>query len=419
MAIQLVGFCAYGILTAASFWLNSTLNRAMPKPIFNALLLSTVLIAGCQSSTEEADNTPSKILDTKHIFKLIPKATTNRMAWANDVHTIMDELNIERNLSDTCSIIAVVDQESNFVADPQVPNLGKKSLKEMNERLEKKLGKLMAGYFNDMLKKSPSPDNSFLMQLEHVKTERELDAIYREMFAFYTQQYKVNLVASAARIIARQNFEEMFNPITTLGSMQVHIRYAVDHSRSGGNMHKIRDDLYTQYGGLYYGIHRLMTYPAQYDKPIYRFADYNSGIYSSRNAAFQQMINKLSDQDLSLDGDLLAYDKEGDVLSQTTTTENALIQLFLQENIMLDAKNIRRDLKKEKQQKFEQTDTYLQVTRLYQEKFKKDAPYAIMPEVVISGPKLSRDYNTNWYASKVDKRYKSCVSRGKQLGFKL
>ncbi|MDR9778827.1 DUF1615 family protein, partial [Rhizobium hidalgonense] len=98
----------------------------MPKPIFNALLLSTVLIAGCQSSTEEADNTPSKILDTKHIFKLIPKATTNRMAWANDVHTIMDELNIERNLSDTCSIIAVVDQESNFVADPQVPNLGKK-----------------------------------------------------------------------------------------------------------------------------------------------------------------------------------------------------------------------------------------------------------------------------------------------------
>ncbi|MDR9778095.1 DUF1615 family protein, partial [Rhizobium hidalgonense] len=77
------------------------------------------------------------------------------------------------------------------------------------ERLEKKLGKLMAGYFNDMLKKSPSPDNSFLMQLEHVKTERELDAIYREMFAFYTQQYKVNLVASAARIIARQNFEEM------------------------------------------------------------------------------------------------------------------------------------------------------------------------------------------------------------------
>ena len=391
----------------------------MSNQIIRAVILSALTLAGCQSQNEEVESKQHRILDTKHIFKLIPSATSNRMAWANDVHTIMDELNIERNLSDTCSIIAVIDQESNFVADPQVPNLGKKSLKEMNERLEKKLGKTMAGYFNDMLKKSPSPDNSFLKQLEQVKTERELDDIYREMFAFYTQQYKINLVTSAARIIARQNIEEMFNPITTLGSMQVHIRYAAEHSRSGGNMHKIRDDLYTQYGGLYYGIHRLMTYPANYSKPIYRFADYNSGIYSSRNAAFQQMINKLSDQDLSLDGDLLAYNKEGDILSQITTTENALMQLFLQENILLDAKDIRRDLKKEKQQKFEQTDTYLQVTRLYQEKFKKDAPYAIMPEVVISGPKLSRDYNTNWYASKVDKRYKSCVSRGKNLGFKL
>ncbi len=391
----------------------------MSNQIIRAVILSVFTLAGCQSQNEEIESKQHRILDTKHIFKLIPSSTSNRMAWANDVHTIMDELNIERNLTDTCSIIAIVDQESNFVADPQVPNLGKKSLKEMNERLEKKLGKIMAGYFNDMLKKSPSPDNSFLKQLEQVKTERELDDIYREMFAFYTQQYKINLVTSAARIIARQNIEEMFNPITTLGSMQVHIRYAVEHSRSGGNMHKIRDDLYTQYGGLYYGIHRLMTYPANYSKPIYRFADYNSGIYSSRNAAFQQMINKLSDQNLSLDGDLLAYNKEGDILPQTTTTENALMQLFLQENILLDAKDIRRDLKKEKQQKFEQTDTYLQVARTYHEKFKKDAPYAIMPEVVISGPKLSRDYNTNWYASKVDKRYKSCVSRGKHLGFKL
>ena len=391
----------------------------MPNRTIHAVLLSVFSLVGCQSQTEDTENKQHKILDTKHIFKLIPSATSNRMAWANDVHSIMDQLKIERNLSNTCSIIAVVDQESNFVADPQVPNLGKKSIKEMNERLEKKLGKKMAGYFNDMLAKSPSPDDNFLMQLEQVKTERELDNIYREMFAFYTQQYKINLVTSAARIIARQNIEETFNPITTLGSMQVHIRYAIDHTRSGSNIHKIRDDLYTQYGGLYYGIHRLMTYPTQYDKPIYRFADYNSGIYSSRNAAFQQMINKLSNQDLSLDGDLLAYNKEVDILSAPTTTETALGQLFLDEGILLEAKDIRRDLKKEKKQNFEETDTYLQVASLYKEKFKKSAPYAIMPEVVISGPKLSRDYNTNWYASKVDKRYKSCVSRGKQMGFKL
>ncbi|MDB0159951.1 DUF1615 family protein, partial [Escherichia coli] len=67
-----------------------------------------------------------------------------------------------------------------------------------------------------------------------------------------------------------------------------------------------------EYGGLYYGIHRLMVYPADYDKAIYRFADYNSGMYSSRNAAFQKMLKELTDKDISLDGDLLLYTKDGD-----------------------------------------------------------------------------------------------------------
>ncbi|MEX2958090.1 DUF1615 family protein [Acinetobacter baumannii] len=69
------------------------------------------------------------------------------------------------------------------------------------------------------------------------------------------------------------------NPITTLGSMQVHINYAKANKRSSMNTAALRDDLYTEYGGLYYGIHRLMVYPADYDKAIYRFADYNSGMY--------------------------------------------------------------------------------------------------------------------------------------------
>lgn len=82
-----------------------------------------------------------------------------------------------------------------------------------------------------------------------------------------------------------QDIAEKMNPITTLGSMQVHINYAKEHKRTSMNINELRDDLYTQFGGLYYGIHRLMMYPADYDKPIYRFADYNSGMYSSRNAA--------------------------------------------------------------------------------------------------------------------------------------
>lgn len=381
-------------------------------------LCGALLLTACQSSEDDQNNGQHKILGTKQINKLIPARTVNRMAWANDLHTIMDELDIERNLNNTCTIIAVVDQESNFVADPSVPGLGKKAIKEMNERLEAKLGKKMADIFDNMLKKSPTPDDNFLMQLEAVKTERELDQLYREIFVYYTKKYNVNLLANAAKIIARQDLAESFNPVRTLGSMQVHIRYAKEHSRSGGGINKIRDDIYTQYGGLYYGIHRLMSYPATYNKPIFRFADYNSGMYSSRNASFQQALSKLAGQKIDLDGDLLSYDKDGDALSGITTTERLLNEYFSENKIGLTAGQIRKDLLKEKEQDFETTTTYEQIHQFYRVKFGNDAPYAIMPQVVISGPKLSRDYNTNWFATKVNQRYTRCINNGRRMGFR-
>lgn len=377
------------------------------------------MLTACQSQDGEEEANKYKILETRSIQKLIPARVAERNVWATDVRAIMDELKIERNLVNTCSIIAVVDQESNFIADPMVPGLGKKAIKEMNERLTKKLGAKMAGYFDDMLQKYPTPDDNFFKQLEAVKTERELDQLYREMFAFYTKKYNVSLLAGAAKIIARQDLAEAFNPVRTLGSMQVNILYASENARSGGGINKLRDDLYTQYGGLYYGIHRLMVYPTHYDKAIYRFADYNSGMYSSRNASIQKAIAKLSGQKLALDGDLLSYDKDGDALAGKTDTENLLNDIFVQNALPIDADRIRKDLRKEKQKNFEETATYLQIRQLYQEKFKQELPYAIMPEVVISGPKLSRDYNTNWFASRVNQRYTRCINNGKRMGFKL
>lgn len=55
------------------------------------------------------------------------------------------------------------------------------------------------------------------------------------------------------------------------------------------------------------------------------------------------------------------------------------------------------------------------MTKLYEEKTGKEAFYAMMPQVVISGPKLSRDYNTNWFASRVNGRYETCMQRAKRI----
>ena len=316
----------------------------------------------------------------------------------------------------------MVDQESNFVADPQVYGLGEKAVKEVQDRLDEKfkdklgdaIGGTVAGYFQDVLKNHPSPEDNYLSQMRRVKTERELDELYREIFDYMAKHYHVSALTGAAKLFG-QNIGEKLNPITTLGSMQVHISYAKEHKRQSGNIAELRSDLYTQYGGLYYGIHRLMMYPADYDQPLYRFADYNSGMYSSRNAAFQSMLNDLTEAELDLDGDLLLYAKDGSVRNAKSESERELIAVFSKHNILVTPRQIRADLKKEKEKKFEDTATYLAVTKLYKAQTGKEPFYATMPQVVISGPKLSRDYNTNWFATRVNGRYKTCMQKAKNI----
>lgn len=398
-----------------------TLNR--PRIIFQSItiLALAVGLSACGKGSWWSDD-EQKQLNSEQIRKLIPARVHDRESWAKDIYDITQTLKIPSDKENICSIIAIVDQESNFAANPNVPGLGQKAVKEVSTRLQEKfedklgttIGAPIANYFNDVLQNQPSVENSYLKQMSKVKNEEELDVLYRQIFDYMSQHYHVSALTGAAKLVG-QDISEKMNPITTLGSMQVHINYAREHKRNTVNNNELRDDLYTQYGGLYYGIHRLMLYPAAYDKAIYRFADYNSGMYSSRNAAVQKMVEKLSGIDLNFDGDLLSYDKNGDPLAGSTSTEKAIANLFMSNKILITPRQLRDDLKKEKTADFEKTQTYITISKLYKEKIGKDPIYAIMPEVVISGPKLSQEYNTNWYASRVNGRYETCMQRAKRI----
>ncbi|MHA3890684.1 DUF1615 domain-containing protein [Acinetobacter sp. GXMZU3951] len=396
---------------------STSLTQSL-KPL-SILALSLSLIA-CGDHSWWKDDEPT--LDADQIKRVIPSRVNDRSSWAKDIFDITEQLGIPQTKENVCSIVAVVDQESNFVADPKVPGLGEKAVKEVQDRLTEKftdklgetLGGTVSGYFEEVLKTQPSPEDNYLSQMRRVQTERQLDELYREIFDYMSQHYHVSALTGAAKLVG-QDVGEKMNPITTLGSMQVHIGYAKAHKRQGGSIAELRTDLYSQYGGLYYGIHRLMMYPTNYDKAIYRFADYNSGMYSSRNAAFQSMLNDLTEAELSLDGDLLLYNKDGSIRSSKSESERELINVFAKNNILVTPRQIRSDLKKEKEKDFEDTATYRAVTKLYEEKTGKKAFYATMPQVVISGPKLSRDYNTNWFASRVNGRYETCMQRAKRI----
>ncbi|MCH7304550.1 DUF1615 domain-containing protein [Acinetobacter sp. NIPH 1869] len=393
------------------------------RPLFKtfSLLAISISLVACGDNAWWSNNKEPE-MKAEQITKVLPPRVNDRQSWSQDIFDIMQQLSIPKTKQNVCSIVAVVDQESNFVADPAVPGLGEKAVQEINTRLKEKfeaklgetIGGTVAGYFEDVLKNQPSPENNYMSQMRKVRTERELDLLYREIFDYMSKHYHVSALTGAAKLVG-QDIGEKMNPITTLGSMQVHINYAKEHKRQSGNIAELRNDLYTQYGGLYYGIHRLMEYSADYDKAIYRFADYNSGMYSSRNAAFQKMLEVIQGKDLDLDGDLLLYNKDGNIQSALSQSEKEVISAFTNNKILVTPRQIRADLKKEKEKKFEDTQTYLAVQKLYQSKTNKEPIYAIMPEVVISGPKLSRDYNTNWFASRVNGRYETCMQRAKRI----
>ncbi|WP_038342261.1 DUF1615 family protein [Acinetobacter sp. A47] len=400
--------------------MNKSVSTRPLLKTFSLLAISVSLTACGDNAWWSNGREPE--MKAEQIKKVLPPRVNDRQSWSQDIFDIMQQLSIPKTKQNVCSIVAVVDQESNFVADPAVPGLGEKAVQEINTRLKEKfeaklgetIGGTVAGYFEDVLRNQPSPENNYMSQMRKVKTERELDLLYREIFDYMSKHYHVSALTGAAKLVG-QDIGEKMNPITTLGSMQVHINYAKEHKRQSGNMAELRDDLYTQYGGLYYGIHRLMEYSADYDKAIYRFADYNSGMYSSRNAAFQKMLEVIQGKDLDLDGDLLLYNKDGSPQSALSQSEKEIISAFTNNKILVTPRQIRADLKKEKQKKFEDTQTYLAVQKLYQTKTNKAPIYAIMPEVIISGPKLSRDYNTNWFASRVNGRYETCMQRAKNI----
>lgn len=368
-------------------------------------------LASCDLVEKTTQSTPT--LSDQEIAKLIPSRVKNTKSWAADIARVYDELKLVKNTQNICTTIAIIDQESNFHANPSVANLGNAALKAIDEKLEDKLGKNLAGVFRNMLETRPTKQDNFIKQIKAVKNEKELDELYREIFDYFTKTYKVSGIANITKL-SGQGIDERINPVTTLGSMQVHIDYAREHRRTNMSDRELRSDLYTQFGGLYYGIHRLMVYQADYDKPLYRFADYNSGMYSSRNAAFQQRVSSLSGTKLDIDGDLLLY-KDGDPISKKSSTELAVVKLLANAPTPLNERQIRADLRKEKSKDFEQTKTYLAVSDLFQQKYGKKPSYAIMPQVVISGPKLSKDYNTNWFATRVDGRYQTCMATAKRL----
>ena len=373
-----------------------------------AALLLTALFTAFAALAEAAP------LSTEQTTKLIRRAQPklrDANGWALDLHDVLQQHDLGMERETICASLAIIDQESNFKADPEVAGLGKLSEKALQEKLGRiPLGGRLALAW---LEKTPSPDASFMDRIRSARTERDLDLAYRSLVTHLGETSNLDMVLQLG--VLNKLIEER-NEIDTAGSMQVSVKFALDQTRekrwlplSLSDVYAVRDLLYTRHGGMFFGVKQLLGYDTGYGQKIYRFADYNAGRYASRNAAFQHSIAQLSGEKLALDGDLLSYGKDGNPLSKITSTERAIRLASKRHKLELSDQQIRSDLLREKQLGFTGTRTYLAIRDSAQVIAGKVAAFAMVPDIALDSPKLHSKFTTRRFAESVNKRYRACM----------
>jgi hypothetical protein len=385
-----------------------------PVKILAALLLISTVLAGCSTSggpvpsgglppdlRTAPEKTPEPAPLTERdiramVTKLIPANIKDRSGWANDLQAAFSHLGFPHAPQIYCAAIAVIEQESSFQADPVVPGLPDIVWRELEQR-GKKYGIPKLLISAALIKSSPD-GRSYNQRIAALKTEKQLNALFDDMIA---------------ELPAGKQLFAGYNPVRTGGPMQVSVEFAEQFSREKPYPYPvngtIRDEVFTRRGGLYFGSAILLDYPAPYDDVVYRFADFNAGRYSSRNAAFQTALAKLTGKMLTLDGDLLRY-QGGKAIEQPSAVETALRSLAPQ--LRLNASEIRRDLLLEKSASFGQSPLFTRLFALADKNAGQPSPRQAMPQIDLSSPKITRKLTTEWFARRVESRYRSCLVRG-------
>jgi hypothetical protein len=356
---------------------------------------------------------PPPRLDVDAIAAAIPEKAKDRRGWAGDIVAALDAHGVTPAPVPVCEVVAVIEQESGFSANPVVANLSgivKKKLDDVAGRAGPVGRPILESLLSD---KAPGATKTFLQRVDGLKTEKDLDVWFRELLAVYQEKHP-NAYRAAdlmGEAFAGRGFADL-NPITTAGSMQVSVRFAEQlGARHGTTPDEVRDALYTRRGGVYYGAARLLLYQAAYEDPVYRFADYNAGYYASRNAAVQEQLAELLGVPLAPDGDLLAYDEADEPRDVDTNTLKALLEFRARFAPELSERTVRKDARAEKTLDFESTATWKALKRVYQARLGKAPRYARVPDVTLVSPKLSKDRSTRWFAESVDRRFDACMKK--------
>lgn len=362
------------------------------------MLAALALLGGCatQPRLKEPPRRPAEV--RAQIVRLLPATTTDREGWATDIHAAFAVLEIEPTAQNLCATLAVTAQESTFNADPVVPGLAKIARGEIDRRAARlKVPQLIV---RGALQITSPNGKRYGERIASVRTEQDLSRIYEDF---------IGAVPMGQRLFGSSN------PVRTGGPMQVSIAFAEAHARDRPYPYpvdgSIRHEVFSRRGGMYFGIAHLLGYPAAYQQPLHRFADFNAGWYASRNAAFQHAVTLASGIPLALDGDLVRHGTGRDG-NDVGTTEVAVRSLA--RHLGLSDAQIRRALEQGDSIEFERTALYERLFALAEQMEHRPLPRAVMPRITLESPKITRKLTTEWFATRVDRRYRQCMARASQ-----
>lgn len=353
-----------------------------------ALWAALLLLAACSQQPQAPVLTPEQV--RTHLERLLPRSASNRQGWAADIQTAFEAQELEPTAENLCSVIAIIEQESNFQADPPVPGLGRIARQEINNRAARMH---VPGFLVSAALNITSPTGkTYAQRIASVHSERELSEVFDDF---------IGMVPLGQQLFGR------LNPVHTGGPMQVAVAFAEQNARQYPYPREatVRQEVFTRRGGVYYGTLHLLGYPAPYTAALYRFADFNAGHYASRNAAFQAALNRLVKARLALDGDLVNYG--GAAPGQTELAVRSLGA-----RLDMSDTDIHRALAKGDQLAFEDTHVYKRVFDLADQVAGQPVPRAILPGITLESPKITRHLTTAWFAKRVDERRARCVARG-------
>lgn len=352
--------------------------------------LFVLFLGGCTGKRDPG-------LTEMQIEKLVLASRPNNASpdiWAKAIKESLEELDQPVDKEHVSAVVAVISQVSGFSISQKNPKMASILRKQIETA---KSNEVLRFVIETRLDQKASNGRTFEENIDAIESELDFERWYEEFTS-----------AKLTKPILLVLNKDASDLVTTIGSMQVSVRFAEEYPGKPRNigMKSVRETLYTHKGGVFYGTAYLLDFKHDYDDWKYVFADFNAGHYTCRNAGFQKMLARLTHRTVVLDGDLINYEK-GDIAS--SVTYGTFIDLLKKKEVEFDENQIRKDFSKEKKREFENTWSYKTLSELHRKQYGRTI-YAVLPEIPLNSPKFaSSNLSTKWFAQRVKSRFNHCI----------